>query len=321
MNEMLRRCIEAATRAPSKHNAQPWRFEIVEGLIELHADGSRGMPVTDPDGRELVIGCGAALYALRLAMRCEGHEPVTAFFPEGVSFSVLARVAPGGHVAPTLEEMALREAIYVRHTDRGPLDGDAMEPQTPFVLQRAAENEGATLQLLTTPGLQQTLAAAIGRADRVWSQDAAFEGELREWVRPDDGHDDGIPLAARGPGAAGAYRAKFVQRDFDVTGSRHVEVPSGVDRPLPGILWTDGDRAVDWLRAGMALEAVLLRATVMGVSASFLNQPLELPAMRAKLRQELLLPGFPQMILRLGIGTDGAPAPRRSVDDVASGLT
>jgi len=57
------------------------------------------------------------------------------------------------------------------------------------------------------------------------------------------------------------------------------------------------------------------------VKASFRNQPLELPAMRAKLRQELLLPGFPQMVLRIGAGTDGTPAPRRGVADVASGLS
>lgn len=318
MNEMLRRCIAAATHAPSKHNAQPWRFEIVDGVVELHADGSRAMPVSDPSGRELVIGCGAALYALRLAMRCEGHEPVTAFFPDGPDFSLLARVAAGGHKAPSVDDMAMREAIAVRHTDRGPLDADALEPGAPFVLQDAAEREGATLQLLTTPGLRQTLATLIGIADRAESQDPAFEAELRAWVRDDDGEADGIPLGARGPGAAGSYRAAFVQRDFDVTGDVHRAAPAGVDRPLPAILWTDGDHPLDWLRAGMALEAVLLRATVLGASASFLNQPLELPATRARLRHDLALPGFPQMILRLGVGADGAPSPRRSVEDVAT---
>jgi len=110
----------------------------------------------------------------------------------------------------------------VRHTDRWPLDADAMPPETPFLLQRAAQAEGATLQLLASPGLQEKLAALVGRADRVRSQDTA----------------------------AGSYRARFVQRNFDVTGARRVEVPTGVDRPLPAVLWTDGDRPADWLRAG-----------------------------------------------------------------------
>lgn len=312
MTDLLRRCVEAATHAPSKHNAQPWRFEVADGVVELHADGSRAMPVSDPQGRELVISCGAALYALRLAMRCEGREPVTVLFPEGAGFSVLARVAPGGPVSPSVADMAAYAAIPVRHTDRGPLDAEAMEPGAPFLLQDAAESEGATLHLVAAQGVRQTLAALVGRADRVWSRDPAFEAELREWA-------GGIPLAARGPGATGSYRAAFVQRDFDLDG----EVPRaayGVDRPLAAVLWTDGDRPADWLRAGMALEAVLLRATVLGVSASFLNQPVELPALRAELRQELMLPGFPQVILRLGVGSDGAPTPRRPVEEVATGL-
>ena len=303
MSELLRRCIEAATHAPSKHNSQPWRFEIVHGVVELHADGSRAMPVTDPNGREMVISCGAALYALRLAMRCEGREPVTVFFPEGDRFSVLARVAAGEHVSPSIAEIALREAITVRHTDRGPLDAEAMTPDAPFVMQDAADSEGATMQLLTTPGLQQTLAELVATADREWSRNPAFAKELRDWVLPGDGSNAGIPPGARGPGAAASYRARFVQRDFDVTGEFR-GTAKGIDRPLAAILWTDGDQPLDWLRAGMALEAVLLRGTVAGVSASFLNQPLEIEGLRAALRHQFALPGFPQIVLRLGVGAD-----------------
>ena len=42
------------------------------------------------------------------------------------------------------------------------------------------------------------------------------------------------------------------------------------------MLFTDRDEPTDWLRAGQALQRALLAATSMGVSASFLTQPLEL---------------------------------------------
>jgi hypothetical protein len=319
MNELLRACIEAATRAPSKHNAQPWRFEVRDGLVELHVDASRAMPASDPDGREMVIGCGAALYALRLAMRCAGRDALTALFPEGPGFSVLARVAPGAIVEPTADELALRDAIAHRHTDRGPLDRTAMPADVPFQLQDAAESQGATLHLVPTEGGRRTLTSLIGRADRALARDARFADEVAEWVRPDDTSDDGIPPGAFGPGAAGSYRAMYPQRDFDVTGLvRRDDAAAREDRPLAAVLWTDGDGAFDWLRAGMALEAVLLQATVRGVSASFLNQPVEVPDLRARLRDDLALPGFPQVVLRLGVGSDGVPAPRRPVEAVTS---
>lgn len=317
LDEVLHWSVAVAVRAPSKHNAQPWWFDIADGAVEIHLDGSRAMPVSDPHGREMVIGCGAALYTLRLAMRCAGREPMAVTFPEGRGFSVVARVTAGGSARPTLDDLAMLSSVPLRHTDRGPLDAGALASDVPFVLQRCAEREGATLQILAAPGLQHTLADLVARADRAESTDPAFDTELRSWLRVRASATVGIPLDARGPGAAGAYRAKFVQRDFDVTGAVHRDrAREIVDDPLPAVLWTDGDRPDDWLRAGQALMAVLLRATEAGVGASFLNQPLEIPSLRAALRQDLALPGFPQMILRLGIGHGGAPTPRRPVDEV-----
>ena len=66
--------IGVAGRAPSLHNTQPWRFTVGRDAIELHADVSRRLRV-DPDGREMVISCGAALYGLRLAVRSLGRLP------------------------------------------------------------------------------------------------------------------------------------------------------------------------------------------------------------------------------------------------------
>src|SRR5262252_3147026 len=43
--------LEVAGRAPSVHNTQPWRFEVGEQAIELHADISRQL-LEDPAGRE-----------------------------------------------------------------------------------------------------------------------------------------------------------------------------------------------------------------------------------------------------------------------------
>jgi hypothetical protein len=66
----------------------------------------------------------------------------------------------------------------------------------------------------------------------------------------------------------------------------------------------------------MALQSVLLRATVEGVAASFLNQPLERPETRAAVRREVGFAGHPQVILRLGIGADVPATPRRSTADL-----
>jgi nitroreductase len=58
----LSTAIEHALRAPSVHNTQPWRWRIRPNAVELHADWNRHLVATDPDRRDLVLSCGAALH-------------------------------------------------------------------------------------------------------------------------------------------------------------------------------------------------------------------------------------------------------------------
>jgi hypothetical protein len=80
--------------------------------------------------------------------------------------------------------------------------------------------------------------------------------------------------------------------------------------PCLGVLSTARDRPVDWLRAGLALEHVLLLATVHGVRASLLHQAMEWPAPRQAARDPEHGPGHVQMLLRLGYGPEGARTPQ-----------
>lgn len=74
--DKLRFLLSFAILAPSTHNTQPWLFKIVnnDSLIELYADRTRGLPVVDPDDRELTISCGAALCYLQIALRYFGFR-------------------------------------------------------------------------------------------------------------------------------------------------------------------------------------------------------------------------------------------------------
>lgn len=54
------RALRAATRAPSVHNTQPWRFLVAPARIELHPDRQRVLSMADPDAREVQLSCGAA---------------------------------------------------------------------------------------------------------------------------------------------------------------------------------------------------------------------------------------------------------------------
>jgi nitroreductase len=90
-----------------------------------------------------------------------------------------------------------------------------------------------------------------------------------------------------------------------------------VERPLLAVIGTDGDREVDWIRAGMAMQRLWLTATAAGLAASPMTQALDHAAFRARLSAVVGLEnGHPQMLLRLGYGAPVDATGRRPMSDV-----
>ena len=297
-NDRIAWYVSVARQAPSKHNAQPWQFAVLDdGGVELYADATRALRASDPDDRELTIGCGAALRTYAVAMRGLGYEPEIELLPDGPS-GALARIREGERRTPGPDDEALLAAVSARHTNRGPLDGTAIAPEVPGLLQHAAEEEGALLQLVTSPDARDLLAALVERAHRMAALDAAYLAER---------HSRQVT-----PLAAVPYGARFAHPAYQPLLAEHP------DRPVPAIVWTAGDTQRDWLRAGMAVQSVLLTATAHGVAASFDNAPLERPATRMAVRRDVGHAGFPQVILRLGTGADDqvVSTPRRAVSEL-----
>ena len=86
-----------ALRAPSVHNTQPWRWRLGDDAVQLHADRGRHLVATDPDGRDLVLSCGAALHHLLVALAAQGVEVEVDRLPdpEDTGTSPRSRSGPG----------------------------------------------------------------------------------------------------------------------------------------------------------------------------------------------------------------------------------
>lgn len=302
--------------APSKHNSQPWRFVVRDGHLEFWADPMRILASTDPHRREMLISVGSAVHVAGVAARAAGHEITVSLFPDGGG-GPAARIDEVGAHVPTPDDLALLAAVSKRRTDRGPLDGDRLPANLPLLLQAAAGNCGSSLRLVSTPADRVTLAALVRRADRTLLKRGTARPELARWLREptDRHHRDGVPTDHT-RSAASSQNAEFVQRDFSTATSRPGQDRPGRDHPLVGVLCTPADTMRDWLDAGQALGAILLRATAAGANASYLNQPVEDVEIRAELRQQLGLDGVAQLVLRLGVGGDVAATPRRDPHDL-----
>jgi hypothetical protein len=314
--------IALAARAPSLHNSQPWRFRVDGSAVELRADPTRQLGQADPDGREMLISCGAALYGLRLGMRRLGFQPVTEVLPDPAQPRLIARVRPGQRERPGHKEWDMIAAVPHRHTHRGPFGPGRVPEHLLDELMHDAVAEGADLILLSDPGQIHGLARLTDEARRAQRATQGKGIEARSWVRSAGSTArDGVPARARtGPVALPPVHPqeepaheRLPPRDFGLPG----DLPVGGALPsATAVLTTAGDEPADWLRAGQALDRMLLRAAGRWVFASLESQPLESPALRAAIRDYLGLAGLPQMLLQLGRANTAAATPRRPVAEI-----
>lgn len=316
--EKLRAAVRYAVLAPSSHNSQPWLFRLVGETLELRADRSRALPVVDPEDRELVISCGAALFHHALALRHFGSEPVVERLPDIRDVDLLARIRISGAHQRSAEDDALFRATFTRHTFRAPFEDRCLPERLGPTLEATAQASGAWLQVFLTEEARRAVADLIAEGDRLQMADKRFRRELAAWLRPNwSGRGDGMPGFALGMGDLRAIAGPLVVRTFDIgrgQAARDHDLASG--SPMLALLGTAHDSPWDWLVAGEALAHVLLRAQVDGVAASFLNQPIEVEELRLRVLALTARPGFPQLLLRLGVGRPSQGTPRRPLAEV-----
>lgn len=310
--------IRYAVLAPSSHNTQPWLFAVRGPRVDLYMDRSRALPVADPDDRELVLSCGAALYHLRLALGFYGVTTVVDRYPDPDEPDLLARVSLVGERQPTELERELFHQIPLRRTNRLPFEPRPL-PQTMISeLEHAASAEGAWMVVVDDEEDKGWLADLIAVADRRQMTDKRFRRELSAWTRPTiSRRKDGIPGSGLGLGTVASVGAPLVIRTFDLgqgRAARDRELALG--SPALGVLGTADDSIGGLVRGGEALAHVLLLARASGVHASYLNQPIEVEELRPEVERMVRAPGRAQLILRLGYGHAVAPTPRRPVEEV-----
>jgi nitroreductase len=307
--------VAAASAAPSIHNTQPWRFVVGPRSIEVHADPARGLAVIDPSARALIISCGAAVLNLRVALAFLGRRARIRWLPNPAVPTHLATVDVVDAYSTRAVDRDLYAALRRRSSSRQPMTGRPLPVKVLNQLREAVRREGAALHVLSGEAAN-TLITIAGQADAAQRGDRAYQEELGKWTTMDPARRDGVPATAFGavPGPG-----QVPQRDFTrggVAADRQEE--EFEEAPTLAVVTTGADTIEDWLRAGMALQHLLLVVTTHWLRAGFLTQPLELPAFRDQVRGLIDPRRMPQVVLRVGYGPTPPRSPRRRLDEVLS---
>ncbi|MBC6445852.1 Acg family FMN-binding oxidoreductase [Actinokineospora xionganensis] len=309
--ETMYGALALATRAPSVHNTQPWRWLIGRQSLHLMADWTRQAHVTDPDGHDLLLSCGATLHHARVAFAALGWASRVHRIPNPADTDHLAAIEL--HPAdPSDEDVALAAAITGRHTDRRRYSSWPVPQGHVDLLVEHAARQGVLAVPVTDPIRRHRLATAMGLAADKQESDPAYNMEMALWSGLGLAATEGV-LSASAPAGRrchGDTRMRTFARG-DLLEST-VE-PSALDGGELLVLTTPQDDPVSRLRAGEAASAMLLAATDLGLATCPLSQVVEVPGGRQSVHEDVLdSAGVPHLVLRVGWAPIAAPTLPRS---------
>jgi nitroreductase len=274
-NEAFYRAVVAAGRAPSAHNAQPWRWRVSNGVLDLFVDHNRMSGSADFEGRLATISCGAALHHARLTLAARGWRVTVTRQPDAGDSAHLARLRIDGAAPVSPDTADLARAIRLRRTDPRPVTGRPVEAEQLRAIRAAFEAQHVRFAELR-PDQILGLTVATANADNSEPAEAQWHAELALWAG-----------SGRIAGAFDDPRRPIARGEHDRAATF-------------AVLHGARDQVLDWLHAGEALSAGSLVATGLGVSILPFSAPSEHAAARETLRHAVPDLGHPYLMMRLG---------------------
>jgi hypothetical protein len=303
--------------APSSHNTQCWRFQIAEKSIAIAPDLARRCPVVDPDDHHLFVSLGCAAENLAHAALAAGLHAEPRFNSGGDGAIAVSLEATQARTTP------LSQAIAERQCTRSEYEGQPLSTAELRQLERAGTGEGVSVRLLTARPVVENVLAYIVAANTVQMNDPAFVAELKAWIRfsADEALRTGDGLFAGASGnpvmprwlGSRAMGLFFTPKSENEKYARQIRSSAGI-----AVFITERSDEAHWIEAGRCYERFALQATAMGVRNAFLNQPIEVGAVRSQLAAWLGLANQqrPDLVVRFGRGPAMPWSMRRPVQAV-----
>lgn len=312
----LRPLIVGAVKAASSHNTQPWTFRLEPRRITVMPDFTRRCPIVDPDDHHLFASLGCAVENLVLTAQSMGLRAHVGFDAESGAIPVGLEAAP-------VSTPELLQAIEVRQCSRSLYDGSALSAAEMRELEEAGRGEGVRLRLLTGEHALGQVAEYVAAGNTDQFADAAWRRELQHWVRFNarsaGASGDGLYGPSMGNPAVPDWLGRlFMRVAFSVKQQNRKDIRYIRQSSAVAVLVSDHDDRRHWVEAGRCYQRFALQAAALNLRTAFINQPVEVPALRPQFAAYLGLGATqrPDLLVRVGRGPLMPRSFRRPVDAV-----
>lgn len=307
-----------ASKAPSGHNTQPWKFRITDSTITIVPNLEVALPVVDSNNRELYISLGCAVENVCIAA---GHFGYATHIIECGIEAIIIELTQSNL---TIED-SLFHQIEKRQTNRSIYNGCKISDEVLHQLQSIPKEEGVQFYIteIGTP-LADTITEYIVKGNEIQMADTAFKNELLSWMRFNkkqvEATGDGLSYSVFGNPPLPKILARPIVSLFLTSNTQNKSDRKKIDSSSHFVVYTtQQDTFKEWINLGRTLQRFLLKATEIGVSYAFLNQPCEIATLASDLRKKLPVNmEHPTLIIRIGYAKQVPYSPRKKVEVLLS---
>lgn len=319
--DKLKFLLRYAILAPSGPNSQPWKFAVNTSTVFVYADLKRSLPFVDPSNRTLYMSVGCAIANLLVAGEHFELGPEINYFPKG-------QVIPEGQENDLVAEVKferkarfkgedLLNQITRRQTTKDKYLDKKIDDSVLADMKACIDEPGLHLSYMASKREKSALSDLVARAHHIQLSNKNFRSNLGNWLRNNwTTEPDGMPLYTFGVPDAVSLGFPAAFKEFDLSEAvifRDSGLINGCS--AMGVLSSDGDDKLAWVKSGLSLENLLLKATSYDIRASFFSQPIGLPELREELKG-MIKEGYPQILFCLGYSIPVKHTPRRALEDV-----
>ena len=303
-----------ASKAPSGHNTQPWKFHITDGTITVLPNLEVALPIVDRNNRELFISLGCAVENLCIAASYFGYTTHI------IECSIEAIILELTKNALTIED-SLFHQIEKRQTNRNIYNGNKISDGILQQLQSIPKENGIQFYFteINTP-FANTLTQYIMKGNEIQIADIAFKNELLSWMRFNkkqvEATHNGLSYLVFGNPPLPRILARPIVSLFLKPNAQNKSDRKKIDSSSHFVVCaTQRDTIEEWINLGRTLQRFLLKVTEIGISYAFLNQPCEVAVLAFDLREKLPVnKEHPTLIMRIGYAKQIPYSPRKKIE-------
>ncbi|MEK7165483.1 MAG: ThiF family adenylyltransferase [Patescibacteria group bacterium] len=262
--------LDAAVKAPSSHNSQPWGFAVLADThqVMISPDLQRRLPESDLTDREMYISVGAAIANFNVAAKYFGRSPQVEFVQMGNKVGAKISLTTG--YEPTEEDKKMYEAINQRVNYGGDHLNKPLTTEVIMAIEQVFIGEpNINLALIRDRTTKEKIADLVEDGDKHIFNNPGFVTELVRFIRDaatkrKDGVTTTVFGIPKGPRRAAARMLlafkKSIIENIARMDKEKVKAATAI-----GVITAKDESPELWLRIGELYELASLAATAHGV--------------------------------------------------------